>query len=98
MLTKCIKQLLLGGFHFYDDLDYFKGVDFLDLHPDWIIFIPRDYNFWGPDWMFGWLGHQDVTILRDVKIELVTSKKWIRLFTVAYPPGHPPKQPLPPFD
>ncbi len=78
-------------------LNEFKGVDFLDLHPDWIVYIDKDYQFWGPDKMFKWLSVQDHANLGGVKIDLATELDRVRVFSVDYPPGHPAKAPLPPI-
>lgn len=78
-------------------LDKFKGVDFLDLHPDWIMYIRNDYQFWGPDEMFNWLWHQDRATLRDIEFELVLDLETIRVFKITYPPGYPAKGPIPPI-
>lgn len=87
------------GFNFSEAfyLKEFEGVDFLELHPDWIIYLPHDYQFWGPDQMFAWLAAQDETTLQGVSIKLVMNTDLIRVFRVAYPPGHAPKAPLPPI-
>ncbi|HUT55765.1 MAG TPA: glycosyltransferase family 39 protein [bacterium] len=78
-------------------LSSMKHIDFLDLHPDWIIYIPADYHFRGPENMFRWLGGQDQTELNGVKISLVMSTGHIRVFKVTYRPGHAPRGPLPPI-
>jgi len=76
-------------------LNYFKGMEFLELHPDWILYVPRDYQFWGPEEEFDWLGRQDRTVLHEVVIELVKETENIRLLKVTYPPGGFERRPLP---
>jgi hypothetical protein len=78
-------------------LNYHRGIDFLELHPDWVLYLPHDYQFRGPAEMFDWLGHQDHATLHEIKIDLVTDYGTLRMFKVTYPPGHPGKQPLPPI-
>jgi len=78
-------------------LKTFKGIDFLELHPDWIVYIPGDFHFWGTPSMFDWLGVQDLTVLHDVEIRLIMNTELVRVFKVTYPPGHPEKGPLPPM-
>ncbi len=78
-------------------LSAMKHLDFLDLHPDWIIYIPDDYQYRGPDDMFRWLASQDDTELNGVRISLRMSTDLIRVFRVTYPPGHAPRGPLPPI-
>jgi hypothetical protein len=73
----------------------FKEIDFLELHPDWIIYFPRDSQFQGPDEMFAWMEHQDNTTLEGISIDLRATYARARLFRVTYPPDHPPKGPLP---
>lgn len=76
-------------------LDFFKKIDFLELHPDWIVYINEDYQFWGPQKEFAWLNYQDNTTLQGVEISLVTDTGHIRVFRVTYPAGHAPRGPLP---
>jgi hypothetical protein len=76
-------------------LKYFKDIEFLELHPDWIVFIPDDYHFYRTSDMFGWLGRQDHTELSGVRIDLIMQTDHVRIFRVTYPPGHPEKGPLP---
>ena len=78
-------------------LNYFRGTEFLDLHPDWIVYLDGDFQFFGPQKMFGWLQRQDLTEIGGVKVRLVFTTALVRVFRVEYPPGHPPKRPLPPI-
>ena len=70
-------------------LDYFKDVDFLELYPDWIVYIDNDYQFWGPGKLFKWLEYQDRTELHGVVIKLEMESEHVRVFSVDYPEGRP---------
>jgi hypothetical protein len=72
-----------------------KNTGFLETHPDWLLYVHEDYQFWGPARMFGWLQTQNSATLRGIKIDLVKEFSTIRIFKVTYPDGHPPKQELP---
>ncbi len=72
-----------------------RGYGFLVLHPDWIVYIPEDYQFWGPTEKFKWMGTQDSAVIRGIGTELMMSTGLIRVFKVHYPEGAPPKRPLP---
>jgi hypothetical protein len=76
-------------------LEYFKGYDFLNLEPDWIVHIDRDYQYWGPQERFKWLNFQDHTTLRGVKIDLVFTTPEIRVFKIKYPSEWPEPPPEP---
>ncbi len=76
-------------------LNEFKQIGFLDLHPEYIVYLYEDYQFWGPRKYFEWLSYQDHTRLYDVEIDLVYSTNLFRVFEVNYPAGWPEKMPLP---
>ncbi len=76
-------------------LENLKGMHFLRLEPDWIVFFDQDFNFWGPREQYEWLQHQDHTVLRGIRIDLAMEAEIGRVFKVTYPPDYGPRSPLP---
>ncbi|MFO8056205.1 MAG: hypothetical protein R6V10_02780 [bacterium] len=72
-----------------------QGYDFLVLQPDWIVYIPDDYQFWGPTEKFQWMETQDRAVIRGIRIELKISTGLVRVFQVHYPETAPPREPVP---
>jgi len=72
-----------------------EGHDFTVLFPDWIVYIPDDYQFWGPARKFEWMKTQEKAVIRGVEIELKMSTGLVRVFKVSYPEDAPRKTPLP---
>lgn len=74
-----------------------RNIELTQLHPDWIIYIDHDVHFHGTQDEYGWMQNQDHTSLYGVNIDLIMRTKLVRVFKVTYPPGCPPRGPLPPI-
>jgi len=88
---------ILDAFFFREAfyLDYYKGIKFYELHPDWIVYVHQDFQFRGPREWFVWFEHQDRIELKGVVSELMVDLGETRIFKVTYPEGHPEKGPMP---
>jgi hypothetical protein len=76
---------------------YHHRTEFWELHPDWILYIPGDFQFIGPQDQYSWMEHQDRAVLGGVSIDLMTDLGLVRIFKATYPPGFPARVPLPPI-
>lgn len=66
----------------------YKGKDFLGFEPEWILWLPDDYQYRGVNDMFTWLNYQDNTELSGRLISLQKTIGDFRIFkvTAADPP------------
>lgn len=76
-------------------LNYHAGTEFTELHPDWIVYVHKDYQFFGPTDHYRFFQFQDRISLYGIEIELIKDYGETRLFKVTYPPDHPPKGEMP---
>jgi hypothetical protein len=60
----------------------FEGKNFLDFDPQWIVWLPNDFQYEGVNEMFTWLNYQDRTELSGHVIELQKTINDFRIFTV----------------
>ncbi len=71
-------------FHFREVFYYaeFKGKDFLSFEPDWIVWLPNDFQYNRVNDMFQWLSYQDRTELSNHLITLEAQIGSFRIFRV----------------
>jgi hypothetical protein len=80
-----LRDLPLQDYIHYREAYYyqrFQGRDFLSFEPQWIIWLPNDFQFRGVQEMFEWLSYQDRTELSGYSIELQKTIADFRIFAV----------------
>jgi len=74
-------------FHFREAFYYeeFEGRNFLSFEPDWIVWLPNDFQYNKVNDLFQWLSYQDQTELNGYSISLKAVIGDFRIFRVSKP-------------